>query len=113
MSRLDELCHLAGLLSIATRHVDALGVMHEPGEETLAALIAAFGLPADPRQAAEVLAEEERSAPFGLAPAYVLAEEAPDRVLQLRLPPGIGQVEWQCRFEDGGEAIVGGSRVER
>jgi len=95
--------HVAGLLGIATRHVDALGVTHEPGEETLAALIAAFALPTDPRQAAEALAEEERAAPFGLAPACVLPQEAPDPVLHLRLPPGGGRVEWHCRFEDGTE----------
>jgi 4-alpha-glucanotransferase len=103
VSRLDELRHVAGLLGIATRHVDALGVTHEPGEETLAALIAAFGLPTDPRQAADALAEEEHAAPFGLAPAYILPEEAPDSVLHLRLPPGGGRVEWHCRFEDGTE----------
>jgi 4-alpha-glucanotransferase len=103
VSRLDELRHVAGLLGIATRHVDALGVTHEPNEETLSALIAAFGLPTDPRQAADALAEEERAAPFGLAPACVLPQEAPDPVLHLRLPPGGGRVEWHCRFEDGTE----------
>jgi 4-alpha-glucanotransferase len=103
VSRLDELRHVAGLLGIAARHVDALGVTHEPGEETLAALIAAFGLPADPRQAADALAEEEQSAPFGLPPAYVLPEEVPAPVLHLRLPPGTGTVEWHCRLEDGAE----------
>src|SRR5207253_1464078 len=103
VSRLEELRRVAGLLGIATRHVDALGVTHEPDEETLAALIAAFGLPTDPRHAADALAEEERSAPFGLAPAHVLAEEASAPVLHLHLPPGIGQVEWQCQFEDGTE----------
>src|SRR5207237_4259605 len=80
VSRLDQLRHVAGLLGIATRHVDALGVTHEPNEETLAALIAAFGLPTDPRQAANALAEEQHSAPFGLAPAHVLAQEMPDPV---------------------------------
>jgi 4-alpha-glucanotransferase len=103
VSRLDELRHVAGLLGIATHHVDALGVTHEPGEATLAALTAAFGLPTDPGQAADALAEEEQSAPFGLPPAYVLREEAPDPVLHLRLPPGTGSVEWHCRFEDGTE----------
>ena len=103
MSRLDELRRIAGLLGIATSHVDALGVTHEPGEATLAALIAAFGLPTDLREAADALAEEQRSAAFGLGPAYVLPEETPAPVLQLRLPPGIGPVKWQCRFEDGTE----------
>ena len=52
MSRHDELRHVAGLIGIQMRHVDALGVWHEPSEDTLAALIGAFGLPADPKQAA-------------------------------------------------------------
>jgi 4-alpha-glucanotransferase len=103
VSRLDELRHIAGLLGIATRHADALGVTHEPGEETLAALIAAFGLPTDPKEAADALSQKERSAPFGLAPACVLPQEAPAPVLHLRLPPGTGTVEWHCRFEDGAE----------
>src|SRR5579872_4260001 len=47
MSRLDELRDVASLVGIGTRHVDALGIVHEPGEETLSRLIAAFGLPAD------------------------------------------------------------------
>src|SRR5438105_1656400 len=71
MSRLDELRRVAGLVGIATRHVDALGVWHEPDEETLSRLIAAFGLPSEPQQAAEALAEEERSAPFGLMPVQI------------------------------------------
>ena len=58
MSRLDALRHVAGLLGIATNHVDAFGVRHEVNEETLSRLIAAIGLPADPQQAAEALADE-------------------------------------------------------
>ena len=101
MSRLDELRHLAGLLGIATRHVDALGIVHEPGEETLSRLVSAFGLPADPRQAAEELANE--AMPFGLAPLCVVAHEAPSAALHLRLPAGANEAEWHCRFEAGGE----------
>ena len=33
-------------------------IRHEADEETLSRLIAAFGLPADPQQAAEALADE-------------------------------------------------------
>jgi 4-alpha-glucanotransferase len=102
VSRLDELRRIADAVGIATRHVDALGVWHEPGEETLAALITAFGLPSDPHDAEEALAEEGRAAPFGLAPVYVVAAEAP-AVLSLRLPEGAGAVDFVCRLEDGGE----------
>src|SRR5216684_3680277 len=102
MSRLDELRHIAGSVGIATRHVDALGVAHEPDEETLSRLIAALGLPSDPAQAAEALAEEGRAAPFGLSPVQIVAQET--ATLILRLPAESGGVEWHCRLEDGGES---------
>ncbi len=104
MARLDELRHIADLVGIATRHVDALGVVHEPGEETLSALIAAFGLPPEPQQAADALAEEGRAAPFGLDPVRIVAPEDPAPALPLRLPPGAGGAEWHCEFEDGSRA---------
>ena len=103
MSRIDELRRIADLVGIATRHVDALGVVHEPDEETLSPLIAAFGLPADPKEAADALAEEGRAAPFGLAPVHIVPHEAPVPVLRLRLPAQSGGVEWHCRMEDGSE----------
>src|SRR5258708_29588885 len=101
MSRLDELRDIAGSVGIATRHVDALGVWHEPDEETLSRLIAAFGLPSDPKEAAEALAEEGRAAPFGLPPVHIVAQEDPDPALTVRLPAESGGVEWHCRLEDG------------
>ena len=103
MSRLDELRHVAGLIGIQTRHVDALGTWHEPGEDTLAALIAAFGLPADPKEAAELLAEEEAGMPFALAPVQIVAQEASGPILDLRLPPETGAVDWHCRCEEGAQ----------
>src|SRR6266851_2231523 len=84
MSRLDELRHIAGSVGIATRHV------------------AALGLPSDPAQAAEALAEEGRAAPFGLSPVQIVAQET--ATLILRLPAESGGVEWHCRLEDGGES---------
>jgi 4-alpha-glucanotransferase len=102
MSRLDELRRLADIVGIATRHVDALGVVHEPGEEVLARLIAAFGLPSDPKEAADALAEADRALPFGLAPVHIVAQEAP-AVLPLRAPAGTHRAEWHCRLEDGGQ----------
>ena len=98
------------LVGIATRHVDALGVWHEPDDETLSRLIAAFGLPADPQQAADALAEEERAAPFGLAPVHIVAQETPPPALPLA-PAGRGAngAEWHCRLEDGGEHAPAGA----
>ena len=103
MSRLDELRHVAGLIGIQTRHVDALGTWHEPSEDTLAALIAAFGLPADPKQAAELLAEEGAGTPFGLAPVQIVGQETLDPTLILRMPPGASTADWNCRCEDGAQ----------
>src|SRR5439155_5888222 len=104
MSRIDELRGIAGSVGIATRHVDGLGVVHEPDEETLSRLIAAFGLPSDPAEAAEALAEEGRAAPFGLSPIHIVAQEDPAPSLTLRLPAECGGVEWHCRLEDGSES---------
>jgi 4-alpha-glucanotransferase len=103
MSRLDELRRIADLVGIATRHVDALGMVHEPDEAVLSRLIAAFGLPSDPKEAADALAEEGRAAPFGLAPVHIVPHEAPAPALPLRLPAGNQSVEWHCRLEDGKE----------
>ena len=103
MSRLDELRRIADLVGIANAHVDALGVVHEPGEEVLSRLIAAFGLPPDPKEAADALAEDDRAAPFGLAPVHIVPHEAPAPALPLRLPAGVQGVEWHCRLEDGKE----------
>ena len=103
MSRLDELRRVADLVGIQTRHVDALGVWHEPREETLAALITAFGLPDDPERAAEQIAEQNATARFGLSPVHIIAQEAPDPTLSFCLPPNERSAEWHCRFEDGTE----------
>jgi 4-alpha-glucanotransferase len=102
MSRLDQLRHLAGLLGIATRHVDALGVVHEPGEETLSRLVESFGLPAEPDHAAALLAEEANAAPLGLSAAQIVAAEEGFPEMSLRLPPGILDAEWHCSYEAGG-----------
>src|SRR5260370_1286510 len=106
MSRLDELRHIAGSVGIATRHVDALGVVHEPGEETLSRLIAAFGLPPDPQEGAELLAEEGRAAPFGLAPVRIVAQEEAAPARQLSLPAAAGGV-WRDYLYMDGTAVPG------
>jgi 4-alpha-glucanotransferase len=101
VSRLEELRRVAELVGIGTRHYDALGRLHEPGEETLSRLITAFGLPPEPYLAAEALAEEERSAPFGLTPVQIIDEDDAAPTIQLRLPPQSNDTEWHCRCETG------------
>src|ERR1051326_2185077 len=102
MTGSEELRRIAQLVGISTRHVDALGVVHEPDEETLSRLIAAFGLPASPQLAAEALAEESETAPYGLATVQIVPAESPV-VLHLRWPDGTPGVEWHCQFEDGSQ----------
>ena len=102
MSRIEGLRHVAGLAGIQTRHVDALGTTHEPGEEVLSPLIAAFGLPVDPAKAAAVLSQETGAAPLGLPPVRIVAAEAEAVELPLRLPGGTDRVEWRIALEDGG-----------
>src|SRR5437763_16146036 len=101
MSRLDELRHVAGLIGIQMRHVDALGVWHEPSEDTLAALIGAFGLPADPKQATERLAAENAAAPHALSPVQIVARGATDAGVSVRLRNGSHSIELHCRCHDG------------
>jgi len=96
----DTFRAVAALLGIETRHTDALGVVHEPDDETLAALVAAFGLPPEPEKAAAALAETRRAAPLGLDPLYVVAAEAP----VLNLPINGAAAEWHLDFEHGGHA---------
>jgi 4-alpha-glucanotransferase len=99
MSPIATLRQLTGLLGIETRHIDALGVTHEPDSDTLSRLIAALGLPPDPALAAVALAEAREARPFGLDPLQVVAAEDP--VLHLRAPHG-AEIEWRCDFEAGG-----------
>jgi 4-alpha-glucanotransferase len=91
---------IAALLGVETRHADALGVVHEPDAEALGALVAAFGLPADPVKAEATLTEMQRAAPLGLDPLYITAAEAP----VLDLPIAEGPVEWHLDIEAGGQA---------
>src|ERR1700719_4703893 len=102
MAGRDELRRLAGRLGISTDFTDALGERHEVAEETLRALIAAFGLPADPIAAGDTLEERERSRSVGLARAYLVHAEDPHPELALHPPRG-GGIAWTCRLEDGRE----------
>jgi 4-alpha-glucanotransferase len=102
VSRLDELRRVAERVGITTRHVDALGVWHEPGEEALSRLIAALGLPPDPEATEQVLAAKAEEAPLGLSALHVVAAEDEHPMLPLRLRSGTGTVEWQLTLEEGG-----------
>ena len=104
-SQIGTLRALAGSLGIETRHTDALGVTHEPSTETLSRLIAAFGLPPDPEQAAGKLVEAREAQPFGLDPLHVIAAESP--VLRLEAADGT-EIRWRCAFEMGGEIAGNG-----
>jgi 4-alpha-glucanotransferase len=102
MSGAEAFHPIAGLLGIETRHTDALGVIHEPDAETLAAMVTAFGLPPDPSQASAAMAEMRRAAPLGLDPLYLVPSEAPK--LALDLPLDRGPLAWHLELEGGGNA---------
>jgi 4-alpha-glucanotransferase len=94
----DGFVEIAALLGIETQHTDALGVVHQPDAKTLAAMVAAFGLSEDPKQAAAALVEMRNASPFGLAPLVVVAAEAPTISLKAAEP-----VEWRLVLENGAE----------
>ena len=102
MSNAEAFHPVAALLGIETRHTDALGVTHEPDGETLAALVAAFGLPPEPERAAGAITEMHQAQPLGLDPLYVVAVEA--KALTLDLPRDRGPVDWSLELEEGGHA---------
>jgi 4-alpha-glucanotransferase len=94
---------LAGLLGIAAHYTDAFGHGHEVSNETLLALIGAFGLSSDPAVARNELAEQKSNAPLGLGPVHFVHAEATYPELALRLPTGCQEIVWACRLEDGEE----------
>jgi 4-alpha-glucanotransferase len=102
MSGAEAVHPIAARLGIELRHTDALGAVHEPDAETLAALLTAFGLPSVPDKAVQALDEMRHTGPFGLDPTYIVPSEAP--VLSLPLAPGLGKVKWHLEFEEDGEA---------
>src|SRR5579885_2240498 len=100
MSRIDDLRHVAGLAGVSTQHRDALGIVHEPGEETLQRLIAALGLPLEPGEAREALGNEQVR-PLGLGSLAIIGQEDPSPALQLIFPPSANTAEWQLVCETG------------
>ena len=103
MSDREAIVELARLLGIAAHYTDAFGQGHEVSNETLLALTAAFGLPADPMLARQELADWERNAPLGLDPVHVVHAEATHPELGLRLPTGCREIIWRCQLEGGEE----------
>src|SRR5216684_2056730 len=99
MSSAAEFHAIAALLGIETRHTDALSVIHEPDAETLAAMVAAFGLPPEPGKAAAVFADIRNAAPLGLDPLVVVAAEDPRLAFDLTRP-----AEWSVAFAQAGHA---------
>jgi 4-alpha-glucanotransferase len=95
--------HLARLIGVEARYTDAFGETREVSDETLLALIAAFGLPSDPVQARHQLEEQQRYAPLGLGAAHLVHAEAARPELMLRLPSGCREIVWTCHLEDGDE----------
>lgn len=101
MSDRTALVRVAGLIGIETHYTDALGQTGTASDESLRALIAAFGLPADPAAAAAAIADRGRAAPFGLGPVHLVRAEDPHPTLTLRLPAAACSIAWSCRREDG------------
>ena len=97
--RAREFHAVAALLGIETQHTDALGVIHQPDSETLAAMVAAFGLPQSPQQAVATLEAMSRVAPLGLNPLQIVSAESPALAIHLVEP-----AEWRLVFEGGGGA---------
>ena len=92
---------VARLVGIEPSYRDALGQTRRVSDDTLLALIGAFGLPVDPAPALDVLAEEERRAPLGVGPVHFVRAEAVHPALVLRLPDDCREISWSCRLENG------------
>ena len=95
------LVRVAALLGIETHYTDALGQTRAASDESLRALIVAFGLPADPTAAAAAIEDRARAAPFGLGAVHLVHAEDPRPALALRLAPAHRRITWTCRREDG------------
>lgn len=94
---------LARLVGIEAHYTDTFGQTHDVSDETLLALIGAFGLPRDPAVARRELAEQRRRVPLGLGPVHLVDAEATHPELALRLPDGCREIFWVCRLESGEE----------
>jgi 4-alpha-glucanotransferase len=98
-----DLLQLARLIGVETQYTDALGKTHEVSDDTLLALVAAFGLPSDPREAHREREGRGRHVPLGPGAVHIVHAENPRPELILRLPVGCRDLAWTCHLEDGGE----------
>jgi 4-alpha-glucanotransferase len=103
MSGRAQLLRLAARIGIAAVYTDALGATREASNETLEALVAAFGLVPESKRAIAELDARERALPFGLGPVSLVHAEDPQPRLVLHVPVRVGRIAWRCRLEDGGE----------
>jgi len=94
---------LAKLVGIEAYYRDIFGHSHRVSDETLLALIDAFGLPRDPRLAHQVLSDWQRNAPLGLGQVHIVHAEVTHPKLALCLPDGCQEISWTCRLESGEE----------
>ncbi len=102
MSR-RALVRLAEHVGIEPQCTDALGQTREASEETLLALIGAFGLRPDSVPPEAGIGNGNRARPFGLGPTHIVHAEEPHPALMVRLPPGARDIAWSCRLEHGEE----------
>src|SRR5712671_2639922 len=104
MSDRAAIVPLARLIGVEAHYTDAFGETREVSDETLLALIGAFGLPSDPVRARRELEEQQRSTPLGLSAAHLIHAEDKCPELALRLPAGCREIQWTCHLEDGEES---------
>jgi 4-alpha-glucanotransferase len=97
------LLQLAGMIGVEARYTDALGETREVSDDTLLALIAAFGLPSDPVRARHELEQQQQSLSLGLGVAHIVHAEDRCPEIALRLPANCRQLAWRCRLENGDE----------
>ena len=99
----ERLLQLARSMGIEAHYRDALGEVREVSDETLRALIEAFGLSPDHERTRRELEEEQRALPLGLGVVHLVNAEDLRPEIMLRLPAGRRQVTWTCQLEDGNE----------
>ncbi|HTV44929.1 MAG TPA: 4-alpha-glucanotransferase, partial [Stellaceae bacterium] len=79
------------------------GQSREASEDSLLAVIAALGLPAEPAQALAELEEVRHAAPLGLGSTSLVHAEDPHPEIELRVPARARAIDWACRLETGEE----------
>ncbi|MGC2201050.1 MAG: 4-alpha-glucanotransferase [Stellaceae bacterium] len=99
----ERLLQLARSMGIEAHYRDALGEVRKVSEETLRALIEAFGLSPDHERTQRELEEQQRALPLGVGVVHLVHAEDVRPEIMLRLPAGRREVTWTCQLEDGDE----------